>query len=455
VGDEIANDYAQVLKGIGVTTGAPFVNATSVTSSVDGAPVGLRVNETELTNLNAYTNSLQSLAPGKFDPAMAALGKTLFASAAGCTGCHQLDPNKLVPALILPMSTMYPGYNPTVLFKRPAPLSPIQKSSGGPSPFFDDRDIILDATREGGVKGWGLPLKLDLARRTALLHDDEIVSANNTFDDAADAMMNPARRDPKAAHPFFVGDPTQRKALIEFMKSLGTSPATFTPQGVGNAASYLSGAVAPGELVAIAINRLTIATAGATAANTTVLFDSFKAPLVNVTSTQITAMAPFEIAGQATTVLKISIAGQNALPITLIVVPTAPGIFITGAGPTTGSDDPAAVLNQDGTVNTQSNPAARGSIVSIYGTGGGVLSPAATDGSITGNSNPPSTAVVFTAAIDGQNAPVIYAGAAPQLIAGVLQVNARVPQSANTGLVRVAISAVGASSQRGAVMWVK
>ena len=82
-----------------------------------------------------------------------------------------------------------------------------------------------------------------------------------------------------------------------------------------------------------------------------------KAPLVSVTSTQITAMVPYEIAGKATTVLAISIAGQSAAPITLSAALTAPGIFITGNGPTNGRNHQAAVLNQDGTANSQSNPA--------------------------------------------------------------------------------------------------
>src|SRR5262249_16465207 len=134
VGDEIANDYLQVLKGTGVApagagTVGPFVNAASVPPTTDGAPVGRRVNETDLTNLNAYTNSLQSPAAGRFDPAMAALGQSVFGGSGGCTGCHQLSPNKFVPPIIIPITALYPGYNPTVLFKRAAPLAPIQKSS--------------------------------------------------------------------------------------------------------------------------------------------------------------------------------------------------------------------------------------------------------------------------------------------------------------------------------------
>ncbi len=118
---------------------------------------------------------------------------------------------------------MYPGYNPTVVFNRAAPLSPIQKSFGGVSPYYDNRLVVVDASPDGGVRGFALPLKLDLARRTSLLHDDEISGA--TFDEAADIMMNSAKRDAKAAHPFFVADPNDRKALIEFMKSLTISGA--------------------------------------------------------------------------------------------------------------------------------------------------------------------------------------------------------------------------------------
>ncbi len=237
--------------------------------------------------------------------------------------------------------------------------------------------VVVDATREGNIKGFGLPLKLDLARRTALLHDDEITGTTGTFDEVADIMMNPAKRDPKAAHPFFVPDPTERKAVIEFMKSLGTSPVTFTPQGVGNAASYMSGPVAPGELIAISATRLGIPTASASAQNTQVTFDNITAPLISVTSTQITAMVPYEIAGQ-TTVLKVVIAGQAAPILTLNVALTAPGIF-TLTGPT-GLGDQAAVLNQDGTVNSKTNPAARGSEIAIYGTGEGETFPQGSDG---------------------------------------------------------------------------
>lgn len=459
-GDEIAADYETVLKSIGVIAAGkntldvvPFVKAQNMAPSTDGAPVGLRVDETKLTNLNAYTNTLQSPAPGPFDVSLAAAGKTIFATTGGCSGCHQLDPNKFVPPMILPIKAMYPGYNPTVIFTRPAPLSPIQKSSGGPSPFYDNRLIVADATREGLVKGFALPLKVDLARRSALLHDDEIFGPSGTFDEAADTMMNPAKRDPKAAHPFFVPDANDRKAVVEFLKSLGTSPVTFTPQGIGNAASYLAGNVSPGELIAISSTRLGIPTASATAQNTQVTFDGVKAFLIYVTSTQITAMAPYDIAGKATTQVQVTINGQNAPAVTLNVAPTAPGIF-TLSPPTGGGPVQAAVINQDGTVNSQSNPAPKGTIISIYGTGEGQTNPPGGNGAIT-PANPAMPVAKITATINGQNAPVLYAGGSPGLLAGVLQVNAMIPSTVNSGFVQVQINAGGVNSQGGTSVWVK
>jgi uncharacterized protein (TIGR03437 family) len=459
-GDEIAADYQQVLQTIGVIPAGeatlsvvPFVQAASVPPTTDGAPVGLRVDATKLNNLNAYTNSLQSPAPGSFDVGMAALGQAVFAGSGHCTGCHQLDPNKFVPPLLLSMQDLYPGYNPTVIFVRPAPLSPIQKSFGGPSPFYDNRMVVVDATREGNIKGFGLPLKLDLARRTALLHDDEITGTTGTFDEVADIMMNPAKRDPRAAHPFFVPDPTERKAVIEFMKSLGTSPVTFTPQGVGNAASYMSGPVAPGELIAISATRLGITTSAASAQNTEVTFDNIPASLIGVTSTQLTAMVPYEIAGRSTTALKVTIAGQSAPVVTLNVALTAPGIF-TLTGPV-GNGDQAAVLNQDGTVNSKTNPAARGSAIAIFGTGEGETFPQASDGTITSQTNIPQPVAAASVTIDGQPAQVQYAGSAPGLVAGVLQVNAVVPAAANPGSVQISLNIGGVSSQSQTIIWLK
>jgi len=85
-------------------------------------------------------------------------------------------------------------------------------------------------------------------------------------------------------------------------------------------------------------------------------------------------------------------------------------------------------------VNSASNPAARGSIVSVYMTGAGALNPPLGDG-MNGPVTPPFPAPVagISATIGGLSAPVAFAGQAPALIAGVTQVNIQIPRNAPVG----------------------
>jgi uncharacterized protein (TIGR03437 family) len=460
-GDEIASDYEQVLKGIGVIPAGkntldvvPFVQAQDFLPSVTpGALTGRRVDNQKLLNLNAYLNTLQPPPLGPFDATLAAHGRDVFrttraAGGGGCTGCHQLDPNKFVPPIIFSISDMYPGYSPTVIFNRAAPLSPIQKSFGGPSPIYDNRLVVMDASPDGGVRGFAVPLKLDLARRTSLLHDDEISGA--TFDEAADIMMNPAKRNSKAAHPFFVSDANDRKAVIEFMKSLTTSAPTFTAAGVANDASFLSGGVAPGEIIAISGTALGIGLANASMSNTSVTFDGVAAPLLSVSTTQLTAIVPFEVGTKASVQLQVTADGQTSAAVVLTLVPAAPGIF-TLAG--TGSGQ-AAVLNQDGSVNSPTNAAAKGSVISVFATGAGQTNPAAATGKVVSGSLP-LLAANTSATIGGQAAQVTYAGGAPGLYSSIAQVNMIVPGSAASGNVALTVNVGGTASQSGVTIWVK
>jgi uncharacterized protein (TIGR03437 family) len=461
VGDEIANDYEQVLKGIGVIPAGkntldvvPYVKAQDfLPSPAAGSLAGRRVDNQKLLNLNAYLNGLQPPPLGPFDATLAARGRDVFrttvaAGGAGCTGCHQLDPNKFVPTNIVPIAVMYPGYKPTVVFNRAAPLSPIQKSFGGVSPYYDNRLVVVDASPNGGVRGFALPLKLDLARRTSLLHDDEITGA--TFDEAADIMMNPAKRDSKAAHPFFVADANDRKALIEFMKSLTTSAPSLTAAGVANSASLMNGAIAPGELITISGTALGFSMANASMQNTSVTFDGNPAPLLTLSSTQLMAIVPFEVSSKSSTQLQVTVDGQKSAVVTMTVVATAPGLF-TLAG--TGSGQ-AAALNQDGSVNGPANPATRGSVISLYATGTGLTNPGGVTGQAISSPLPRVVAPVL-ASIDGQSAQVNYAGGASGLLSSVSQMNVTVPAGTSTGNVSLTINVGGTVSQAGVTLWVK
>lgn len=119
------------------------------------------------------------------------------------------------------------------------------------------------------------------------------------------------------------------------------------------------------------------------------------------------------------------------------MVTSAPGIFTidpTGTGQ-------GAVVNQDGSVNSAANPADRESVISIYATGEGQTSPAGVTGSVTQSNKIPLLPVTVT--IGGTAAAVQYAASAPGEVAGVLQVNAAVPQSVTPGSAVPVIVSVG------------
>lgn len=134
---------------------------------------------------------------------------------------------------------------------------------------------------------------------------------------------------------------------------------------VVNAASYAAGAVAAGEIVALFGERLgpeipavypwfnpppLLENGG-----TQVLFDSTPAAMLYAQSGQVTAVVPATVAGKAFTDVKVTSVFGSSNVLTLPVAAAAPGIF--------------AVLNQDGSYNTPSNPAESGSNLMLYATG--------------------------------------------------------------------------------------
>jgi uncharacterized protein (TIGR03437 family) len=131
------------------------------------------------------------------------------------------------------------------------------------------------------------------------------------------------------------------------------------------------------------------------------------------------------------------------------VAASAPAIFTVSAG--TGL---AIALNENGTLNSPVDPAARGSIVTLYATGDGVEDPAAIDGQPAALPLPKPTLPV-TLTVGGYPANILFAGAAPGF-AGLLQINARVPSGlASTRNVPVVLRIGTAASQTGVTLAVR
>lgn len=209
---------------------------------------------------------------------------------------------------------------------------------------------------------------------------------------------------------------------------------------VVNAASFVLGPVSPGEIVTIfgsAVGPvspagLQLTSSGSVATivlNTSMLFDGVAAPVIYTSPTQVSAIVPYEVAGKTTTNVQLQYQGLLSNTLAVSVAASAPGIFTVNSS---GSGQ-GAILNQDGSVNSESNPAALGSVISIFATGEGQTNPPGIDGSINANTLPlPAPQLPVTVFIGAAPATVQYAGAAPGEVAGVLQVNAVMPTTIGT-----------------------
>jgi uncharacterized protein (TIGR03437 family) len=190
----------------------------------------------------------------------------------------------------------------------------------------------------------------------------------------------------------------------------------------GNTAPFPLGTVAPGEIVSVFGSSL-----GSGAP--TVTFDGIPAPVLYAGANQINAVVPYGV-GSASTQMTVQFNGQSYGPIAMPVAAAVPGIFTlddSGHGQ-------AAVLNQDGTLNSISNPAARGSIITFFACGAGLMTPAVADGTISPLTLPlPAPVLPVAVAIRGVTSTVLYAGAAPGYVSGLLQFNVQVPTSIDFG----------------------
>jgi uncharacterized protein (TIGR03437 family) len=248
---------------------------------------------------------------------------------------------------------------------------------------------------------------------------------------------------------------------VTFKVSAAAAPPPPLTEAVLSAASQRPGPIAPGEIITIfglgvggTPTGLRLDPSGKVASTlngTQVTINDVAAPMVYASPGQLNAIVPYEAVAGAVARVRVKYLGQESGAWDVPVASTAPGIFTIGS---TGVG-PGAVLNQDSSVNGASNPAARGSVVQIFATGEGQTSPAGQTGAVTSSiGGAPVSHVTVT--IGGIDAVVQFAGAAPQAVAGLFQVNAVVPQGVPSGsAVPLVLSVGGAPSQAGVTIAVQ
>jgi len=110
-------------------------------------------------------------------------------------------------------------------------------------------------------------------------------------------------------------------------------------------------------------------------------------------------------------------------------------------------------LNQDGSINSASNPL--GSAITVFGTGFGTMAPPALDGSAPCAPVSKPVATDFPTRVMGYSegnavsapVPIEYIGNAPCLVQGAIQINLRIPDSVKpTGGILTLSSFAGSGS---------
>jgi uncharacterized protein (TIGR03437 family) len=224
--------------------------------------------------------------------------------------------------------------------------------------------------------------------------------------------------------------------LIEDARKGRTQPAVYL-QRVVNAASNAEGPIAPQEIVVLngtGIGPDLLTGAALTADNkfpalvggVRVLFDGEPAPMIYALKTQVSAVVPSSVAGKTTVQVVVEVQGVRSNALTVPVAAVRPAIFTatsTGIGA-------GAIQNQDFTLNTVENPTKRLDASIIYLTGAGVLNPPLADGSLAATASVIPGTVKVT--VQGVDAKVLYAGAVPGSIAGLVQINIEMPATGGT-----------------------
>ncbi len=228
-----------------------------------------------------------------------------------------------------------------------------------------------------------------------------------------------------------------------------------------NAASGVTGSVSPGEIVSIFGTNLGPSSAAGLTLNAqgnvstslsgvTVTFNGTPAPLTYVSATQINCVVPYEVANATSATLTVTYNGVTSGATSLSIIATQPGIFTqnsSGAGA-------GAILEPNYSLVTPANPAPRGSTIIIYATGGGVTTPAGITGAVAG-STLLHTAANVNVTIGGVAATVSYAGSAPGLVEGVLQINAIVPTGISAGVQPILVTVGTSPAQNGVTVAVQ
>ena len=297
----------------------------------------------------------------------------------------------------------------------------------------------------GAVVQWGgstlTPISVSGSQLTVSIPATDIVSAGSV----PVTVVNPSP-----------GGGTS-SVLTFTITTTSTPPPQVNPGGVVNGGSFGNQPPAPASIGSLFGVNLASSTVVATTVplptslgGVSVQINGVSVPLFFVSSTQINFQFPWELLGQTTVTITISINGQTSAPQTVTLAPSGPAIFATNSqGTGQGAIQIANTTTFAAPVGSisgaETRPARNGEFITIYCTGlGNVTNRPATG--VAASGNPLSATAAPTVTIGGVSAAINFSGLAPGFV-GLYQVNVQVPNNAPAGdAVPVIVIINGASS---------
>ena len=231
--------------------------------------------------------------------------------------------------------------------------------------------------------------------------------------------------------------------------------------GIVSAASYESAGFAPGTIVTVFGNLLgpqtgavfsvnSNGTIDTTLGGTTVKVEGIPAALLFAQNGQVNMILPYSLNTTGEAYVEVTYNDATSVQFNIPLAPAAVQIFTADAS----GSGPGSILNQDFSINSASNPAAPGSVVMVYGTGGGAVNPVVNAGSVAGATLSWITSQ-YSGTVNGEAATVLYAGSAPGLVYGVYQFNVQLPGDVQSGSAKIVLKVGNSTSQQDVTVFVK
>ncbi len=161
---------------------------------------------------------------------------------------------------------------------------------------------------------------------------------------------------------------------------------------------------------------------------TQVSFNGIAAPILYTSATQVAVVVPYSITATAAQVT-VTYQGRTSPPFTVPVAMSSPSLFTLNQ---TGAGQALAINAVDGSVNTAANPVRIGEYISLYATGEAQTIPPGVDGKL-GTSDLTRPVLPVSATVGGLSGAIQYAGGVHGQVAGLMQVNVRIPSGIQPG----------------------